>query len=972
MTIHHHPSYLPEKKGSDGQRDQILSLVDDWCGRLEAYRNHLLQEPQFNPIKQLSFEISRSLESGKLTQHDLATVAKELSDRALIRRATRLREYLGEIESAPLAERLRMIVRRKSLRDGKLIPLDEFKGLWETPFDGFVFTGHPTFAMSEQLRHVLVCQVKTAEVSDNMRDDLLALPHRPDPAITLESEHSQALNALSNAREAVRRMNVIVLEEARTLYPDDWQNLVPNPVSIACWVGYDIDGRTDINWRHMIRFRLEEKLWQIQRHLDDVRAAQVNKAMSGAMDAVATLGDVESILKTEAASLRQQITLFGADLSSPESLSQAADMLTREPAGELRTSITPVVEKITAAISNADDKSSMVLVQLRSLLVSQGLGSSRIHLRLNAMQLHNAIRKPLGIEGSTNIESRVLLDKLDKMITGLSPESVNFASLAVEQTTAIRQFITIAQIFKHIDGDAPIRLLIAECNHPFTILAALYFARLFGITDRLDISPLFETEDALEHGAGIIETLLKTQSFRSYVEARGRISIETGFSDAGRNLGQIPTALAVERLQGQLASLVKSSGLTGVGVLMFDTHGESMGRGAHPTSFRDRMDYILSPWVRARYESKEVPLQHEMSIQGGDGYTLFGSADLAFACLAQTIEARWPEQEAEEEDAFYEEYTFSRDYFERMKSYQTRLFESPNYAATLGAFGVNLIVESGSRKSKRQFDAGRDERVAIAEMRAIPHNALLQQYGYLINVVAGLGTSLRRDQEKFGEIYARSNRTRRLFKMLAHARQLSSIKTLVAYASLFDDAFWVTRPIDDLEPHLKDACLYLAHLLRGDSRHDAMMHLASYLREDAIHLHDLVRAIGEDPMEARLPERTELDVLQAIRIALIQHIFLLAARLPRFSTRNDISQDDIMNLILKLRVEEATALLRDAYPKRMPSPDDYTMDEQASYTGYEGSDYAEINDLLIDPMLSAYQSVLDISVGISHHFGAHG
>lgn len=53
-----------------------------------------------------------------------------------------------------------------------------------------------------------------------------------------------------------------------------------------------------------------------------------------------------------------------------------------------------------------------------------------------------------------------------------------------------------------MDSDTPIRMLIAECEEPQTVLAAaLYFARLFGIADKVDVSPLFETESAMEHGA---------------------------------------------------------------------------------------------------------------------------------------------------------------------------------------------------------------------------------------------------------------------------------------------------------------------------------------------------------------------------------------------------------------------------------------------------------------------------------------
>ena len=71
------------------------------------------------------------------------------------------------------------------------------------------------------------------------------------------------------------------------------------------------------------------------------------------------------------------------------------------------------------------------------------------------------------------------------LLAEVRPLRSNFAALAIENTTAVRQFLAMAQILRHIDEDAPIRMLIAECEEPQTVLAALYFAKLFGIADKV-------------------------------------------------------------------------------------------------------------------------------------------------------------------------------------------------------------------------------------------------------------------------------------------------------------------------------------------------------------------------------------------------------------------------------------------------------------------------------------------------------
>lgn len=995
--------------GSLDEAEEAPDLLSQWHERLTAYRIRSRQEPLFNPVQQLAFELSIALERGEIGLRDIAAAAKALSDTALIERAARLRRYLnpeervsnpghragdspdGGTEAAQDsgAARLRALVRGTATTpEGTAAAFEDFAAVWSRPEDGIVFTAHPTFAMSQALRELLTDLVEDRKPRAETERSLRNLPHRPDKPITLVSEHEQALSALAQAQDAVALLIEAILQTAQEVYPDRWSELRPAPVSLATWVGYDLDGRNDITWVDSIRFRLQEKYWQLGRYarrLDEIlaRLARDEAALNP------TLAEAERAAETAAELLRQelhavtlQIAAFARDLDGPAALTTAANSLTRPRAGGLGNSAAQLLESLDAALQAAGrTPAATALALLRAEVELHGLGAGLIHLRINAAQVHNAIRKPLGLAPTSEMESRVLLDQLDRAVEDLPRETVNFASLALESATAIRQFIAIAQILKHIDGDKPIRLLIAECEHPFTPLAALYFARQFGVEDRVDISPLFETEPALEHGAALIESLLKTRSYRRYVSARGRLAVQTGFSDAGRFIGQVPAALAVERLQGQLAGVVEAARAAGdlgeIEVLIFDTHGESMGRGAHPASFRDRQDYVLSPWVRQRYRARGIRLLHETSFQGGDGYVFFGRAGLARAALAGILEARLADSGPAQDDPFYAAYLFNRDLHERLRSFQTRLFADADHSTLLTAFGTNLLVATGSRKTSRQFDGRGDSRIAAAALRAIPHNALLQQLGYTVNLVAGLGSALRHDRETFAGLHARSRRLKMIVDLVRRARDLSSLDILAAYAALFDGAYWVARPRRERESGLKEGCLLLGEQLRDDPRFHAMLRLISALREDAIHLEDLLAEIGVKVglgTDAEGDDGPESDpaLLHVLRLALIQHLFLLAARLPKFSTRHDVSQEDVIGLTTRLRVLETTQLLRRIFPAGQPIAADYQLDEPASYRGAEAIDYAEMNRQLIDPMLSAFEITQDLTVGIAHCFGAYG
>ena len=81
-------------------------------------------------------------------------------------------------------------------------------------------------------------------------------------------------------------------------------------------------------------------------------------------------------------------------------------------------------------------------------------------------------------------------------------------------------------------------------------------SKKYGVEKLLDISPLFETSISIERGARIMEQALDCIPFLNNIILRKRITIQTGFSDAGRFMGQITSALAVERLQVKLSEVI--------------------------------------------------------------------------------------------------------------------------------------------------------------------------------------------------------------------------------------------------------------------------------------------------------------------------------------------------------------------------------------------------------------------------------
>ena len=916
--------------------------------RLQELHSLTKQTPLFNPVFQLGLDVSRELESGALTLGAVGGLVSDLDCEALQSRAKRIGRLLAPVRVDENLERLREIASASATSLG----FEGYCARWGQPLLHAVFTGHPTFLLTPAQSDA----VAEAASTGDMAPATLCLVEPDRPPITLAGEHDEAIAAMRRAGAARDAMVRVLLDVASHHWPDRWQAFRPLPWRLASWVGYDMDGRTDIGWATSIGFRLQEKA---ERLADYITAL-------GNLDPkiAATLGEAET-------HSREMAALFGTDISTPDALSAAANRLTRDAAGKL-LSLTQIIADIECRAAISDRDTATQLLTLAAAMRADGLGMGAIHFRVNSAQLHNAIRRRIDPDNTLDIASGTALKRMRTLLAGVKPLRSNFAALAIENTTALRQFLAMAQILHHVDSDAPIRMLIAECEEPQTVLAALYFAQLFGIADKVDVSPLFETESAMEHGARFLDALLGELAYRDYARLRGRVAVQTGFSDAGRFIGQLPAALAIERLQGRMARIMAKHGLTDVAALIFNTHGESMGRGAHPASIHDRLRHPMSDWAREQFKAEGIRLELEASFQGGDGFLLFRTQELALATLARIAEAEIGQPSAES-DPFYTRIDLSLDFYRGIRRVQRDHLASRTYARAITAFGLGLLNETGSRKSRRQSNLSADREMNLRQIRAIPHNAILQQLGYPVNVLSGAGTAAADDIEAIGDLINASARGRQLFRLLRAANRLASIKSVAAFGELFNSAYWASRTYRGSEPHLETACTALAERLTSDDRTGVFRRLASRLRVDGLKFHRLMARIpdlgDDDDMEST---RRTLGVLQALRLALMQHMFLRAVQIPAFSRSNDISRDDVLEMVFTLRIDDAVGLLRKAFPVEAPALADFTVDEPSDYPDGDDQAYAGIQSAYIDPIADAYALCLRISTAIANHFGAHG
>ena len=902
-------------------------------------------DPFANPVLSVALQVSRQLEDGTLDDQSLFALIRCLRDAAFERRAVRLAAYVGLTPDFDAAVRFATLAERLARPDphDSPVPLAAFRDSVARCRFSAVFTAHPTFALPPELYEALAERASFGPPAPSFAS------HRPGP-ITLDGEFRQAAAAITRGRDAIDLLSQSILEVARSVWPGAWRTVLPRPIVLASWVGYDTDGRTDINWFDMLQMRLRSKHAQLVR-----LHGQLARLTSGA--------PLAARLQTAIDAVASQ--LAGCP-TSPEPAAVAAFAANLIDNRDAAIAHPDRLETLfTDAFRAAGPAEEIPLAVARAGLLSHGLGLSGTHTRLNSTQIHNVARQRLGITDSPEDVSRrrALLVSINEALDTVRPIPVDFGAILVEQVSAARLMMTMAQIVKHIDQASPIRFLIAETESGYTLLVALWLARLFGIEDRIEISPLFETADALERGIRVVDEAVRSPHFRAYLRRTGRLCLQFGYSDSGRYVGQLAATYQIERLRLRIGELLGKRGLTDIEVVLFDTHGESIGRGAHPGSLADRLAYLSPAQARASFAASGIRLREETAFQGGDGYLLFGTARLAEATIA-TLAAHSFAPPVETPDPIYDDPDFSADFFAAIGASMQALVEDPGYAALLGAFGPALIDKTGSRPAARQSDAtGAPVRIRHPrELRAIPNNAILQQLGWCANTVQGLGAAAARHPEVFDRLIEDSPRFRRALDFAAHALAHSDRDVLRATVMLLDPGTWLDRAAHTAEPNARHDLVSVAHGLERLDLWASTQAMSHRIENDYLLLRD---AWPDAPTMA-----AREVLLHALRQALVARIWLLAARIPYFAPRYGLTRDTLGDQILRLDVSAALSELTRIFP---PAPDTASqLDFHEPAARDAGEAYAREHEDLFRPIALLFDGVREIGTAIMHEVGAFG
>lgn len=283
------------------------------------------------------------------------------------------------------------------------------------------------------------------------------------------------------------------------------------------------------------------------------------------------------------------------------------------------------------------------------------------------------------------------------------------------------------------------RYIISQCQSALNALEVFGLFLLSGWKKEhlsVDIVPLFETVDDLQHAADSMKALYENAVYRQHIQQRGnKQTIMLGFSDGTKDGGYLMANWSIYKAKEELTAISKQYD---VDVVFFDGRGGPPARGGGKThQFYASMGKNIS--------NKEI----QLTVQGQTVSSNFGTIEAAKYNIEQLIHAgisnhlQPPNKvtlEKKEEELLKSLAAVSYDSYIQLK-------ENPYFIEYLGhASPLRFYAETniGSRPTKR----GASNKLALKDLRAIPFVGAWSQVKQNVTGYYGVGTALKALEEQ--------------------------------------------------------------------------------------------------------------------------------------------------------------------------------------------------------------------------------
>jgi phosphoenolpyruvate carboxylase len=356
------------------------------------------------------------------------------------------------------------------------------------------------------------------------------------------------------------------------------------PVRFSSWAGGDMDGHpgvtaatftttVDLHRRVAMRLlidRVERLASRSSQSADEMGAgraaleASLRRDASLMPDVTRRLGERRrhEPVRAKLNYISERLTMTGEQPDSP---------LAYRDAGQLRRDI-ELVRDAAGGGPVADGAVKDLLRQVSAF----GLHLARLDVRLNADAINDSVRRDEPHLDHADEAGRRRI--LDARIAAAEPDRFG---PTCQPTEALHALSAAARRYGSAAADT---LVISMVHEPSDVLGALWLARRAGLAGPdeplLNITPLFETLDALEQAPATMAALYGDTSYREHLGRHGdRQEIMLGYSDSAKDAGFLTSQWAIYRAQERL---VAQGAEHGIEVTFFHGRGGSPSRGGAP------------------------------------------------------------------------------------------------------------------------------------------------------------------------------------------------------------------------------------------------------------------------------------------------------------------------------------------------------------------------------------------------------
>ncbi len=215
-----------------------------------------------------------------------------------------------------------------------------------------------------------------------------------------------------------------------------------------------------------------------------------------------------------------------------------------------------------------------------------GFHLATLDLRQHADQLRAALTEVFRRYGLS--EDYAALPEIDKELLltrellgrrPLTPAQLDFSE---ETNETLELFRLVRRAHERIGPDAVQNFIISMTTGPSDVLAVLLMAQDAGVSDRLDIAPLFETLADLQAAPRIMEQLFGNEAYLAHLARRaGHQLVMLGYSDSNKDTGYLTANWELRCAQRAIPEVCNHHG---VRLTLFHGRGGTVGRGGGPTN----------------------------------------------------------------------------------------------------------------------------------------------------------------------------------------------------------------------------------------------------------------------------------------------------------------------------------------------------------------------------------------------------